>query len=191
MPDEAVPPLESEIAAGTMVGEYRIEGKIGEGGFGAVYKAVHPVIGTAAAIKVLGWDFSSNPEMVSRFVAEARAVNQIHHKNIIDVFAVGRMPDGRQYYVMELLSGQSLDEVADLAADLQMGVLTITFTDGTRYVVPRHRAAKQIWGAAELTAWHFDPRADGTWVASKNGDELWSTVERILTNKLVRPVKLR
>ena len=110
MADEAVPPLESELAAGTMVGEYRIEGKIGEGGFGAVYKAVHPVIGKAAAIKVLGWDFSSNPEMVSRFVAEARAVNQIHHKNIIDVFAFGRMPDGRQYYVMELLSGQSLDE---------------------------------------------------------------------------------
>ena len=85
----------------------------------------------------------------------------------------------------------ALDEVDDLESDLQMGVLTITFTDGTRYVVNSHRAAKQIWGAAELTAWHFDPRADGTWVASKNGDELWSTVERILTNKLVRPVKLR
>ena len=106
----SVPPLDSELGAGTMVGEYRIEGKLGEGGFGAVYRAVHPLIGKAAAIKVLGWDFSANPEMVSRFVAEARAVNQIHHKNIIDVFAFGRLADGRQYYVMELLEGKALDE---------------------------------------------------------------------------------
>ena len=109
IPEEAMA-RESEIAPGTMVGEYRVEGKLGEGGFGAVYRAVHPLIGKAAAIKVLGWDFSSNPEMVSRFVAEARAVNQIHHRNIIDVFSFGRLPDGRQYYVMELLQGQSLDE---------------------------------------------------------------------------------
>jgi len=85
----------------------------------------------------------------------------------------------------------ALDEVDDIECDLQMGVLTISFADGARYVVNSHRAAKQIWGAAELTAWHFDPRPDGTWVASKSGDELWSTVERTLTNKLVRAVKLR
>ena len=109
IPEEAMA-RDAEIAPGTMVGEYRVEGKLGEGGFGAVYRAVHPLIGKAAAIKVLGWDFSSNPEMVSRFIAEARAVNQIQHRNIIDVFAFGRTADGRQYYVMELLKGQSLDE---------------------------------------------------------------------------------
>ena len=85
---------------------------------------------------------------------------------------------------------KALDEIDDLEADLQMGVLTIAFPDGTRYIVNSHRAAKQIWGAAERTAWHFDPTEDGRWVASKNGDELWSTVNRILTNKLGRPVSL-
>lgn len=85
----------------------------------------------------------------------------------------------------------ALDDVDDIEADLQMGVLTITFADGARYVVNSHRAAKQIWGAAELNAWHFDPQAGGRWVASKNGDELWSTLERLLTNKLARPVHLR
>jgi CyaY protein len=85
----------------------------------------------------------------------------------------------------------ALDEVDDLEADLQMGVLTITVPDGARYVINSHRAAKQIWGAAERNAWHFDPQKDGTWVAPKNGDELWSTVERLLSAKLVRPVKLR
>jgi len=85
----------------------------------------------------------------------------------------------------------ALDEVDDLEADLQMGVLTISFPDGARYVINSHRAAKQIWGAAESSAWHFDWQKDTRWVAPKNGDELWSTVERLLTTKLARPVKLR
>lgn len=86
----------------------------------------------------------------------------------------------------------ALDDVDDfLEADLQMGVLTIAFPDGTRYVVNSHRAAKQIWGAAELTAWHFDPKEDGSWIAAKSGEELWSVVERVLSNKLHRAVKLR
>ena len=63
---------DKELAAGSMVGEYAIEAKIGEGGFGSVYRAVHPVIGKTAAVKVLNRQFSSNPEIVSRFVAEAR-----------------------------------------------------------------------------------------------------------------------
>ncbi|MCC6217344.1 MAG: protein kinase [Polyangiaceae bacterium] len=98
-----------ELAVGQVLGEYRVEGKLGEGGFGAVYRAVHPLIGKAAAIKVLNRQFSANPEIVSRFIAEARAVNQIRHRNIIDIFSFGVLPDGRQYYVMELLEGITLD----------------------------------------------------------------------------------
>lgn len=86
---------------------------------------------------------------------------------------------------------RTLDDIDDLEADLQMGVLTITFSDGARYVVNSHRAAKQIWGAAERSAWHFDRQTDGRWVASRNGDELWSTVERLLSTKLGRPITLR
>ncbi|HEY5935927.1 MAG TPA: serine/threonine-protein kinase, partial [Kofleriaceae bacterium] len=53
--------------------------------------------------------FSADDEMVSRFVAEARAVNQIRHRHIIDIFSFGQLPDGRHYYVMEHLDGQPLD----------------------------------------------------------------------------------
>jgi serine/threonine-protein kinase len=109
IPDDMFAKMDHDLAAGTLVGEYKVEAKIGEGGFGAVYKAIHPLIGKAAAIKVLNRQFSSNPQMVSRFIAEARAVNQIRHKNIIDVFAFGSLPDGRQYYVMELLQGATFD----------------------------------------------------------------------------------
>src|SRR4051812_47468791 len=84
LPDQAFSSADAPLMPGTVVGEYEIQGILGEGGFGAVYKSVHPLIGKAAAVKVLKREFSSNPEMVSRFIAEARAVNQIRHKNIID-----------------------------------------------------------------------------------------------------------
>jgi serine/threonine protein kinase len=109
VPDQAYAHVDKELEAGDVVGEYRIEGKLGEGGFGAVFSAMHPVIGKHAAIKVLSRQFSANPQMVSRFIAEARAVNQIRHRNIIDIFAFGQLADGRQYYVMELLDGTPFD----------------------------------------------------------------------------------
>ncbi len=111
LPDQAFTAADHDLKQGEKVGEYRVEGKIGEGGFGAVFKAVHPVIGKQVAIKVLHRQFSSNPEMVSRFIAEARAVNQIGHRHIIDIFAFGQLADGRHYYVMELLGGLSLDQL--------------------------------------------------------------------------------
>lgn len=98
------------LEAGHKVGEYEIDTKIGEGGFGDVFKAVHPLIGKVVAIKVLHRRYSAQPEMVSRFIAEARAVNQIRHRHIIDIFAFGQLEDGRHYYVMEYLEGMPLEE---------------------------------------------------------------------------------
>ncbi len=100
---------DENIPAGTTVGEYVIDKKLGEGGFGAVYRATHPLIGKTAAVKVLNRAFSANAQIVARFVSEARAVNQIRHRNIVDIFAFGALPDGRQYYVMELLEGETFD----------------------------------------------------------------------------------
>jgi len=109
LPDEAFTGVDADLAPGTIVGEYKIEQKLGEGGFGAVYRARHPLIGKTAAIKVLARELSAKPEIVARFIDEARAVNQIRHKGIVDIFAFGSLPDGRHYFVMELLEGASLD----------------------------------------------------------------------------------
>jgi serine/threonine-protein kinase len=101
--------LGSDLASGSVVGEYRIDELIGRGGFGTVYRATHPVIGKQVAIKVLSRKYSADPDVVSRFVAEAKAVNQIRQRNIIDIFAFGALDDGRNYYVMEYLDGAPLD----------------------------------------------------------------------------------
>lgn len=113
--------LDPELEPGTVVGEYTLEGKLGHGAFGTVYKGVHPQIGKVAAIKVLARRFSVDPEMVSRFQAEARAVNQIRHKNIIDIFSYGTLEgDGRLYYVMEYLEGETLDALLDRIGNMSI-----------------------------------------------------------------------
>jgi serine/threonine-protein kinase len=106
-------PIDPDLESGQAVGEYIVEHKLGQGGFGAVFRATHPLIGKVVAIKVLARKFSIDPEMVSRFQAEAKAVNQIRHRNIIDIFSFGTLPDGRCYYIMEYLDGEPLDTRLD------------------------------------------------------------------------------
>lgn len=73
-------------------------------------------------------------------------------------------------------------DTLDIEAELELGVLKISFEDGPDYVVNSHRAARQIWMAAVATAWHFDPGPDG-WIAAKTGDELRATVKRLLRER--------
>ncbi|MBV8757941.1 MAG: serine/threonine protein kinase [Deltaproteobacteria bacterium] len=105
--------VDADLPPGTQVGEYTVENRLGAGAFGVVYKASHPVIGKQVAIKVLSLKFSVDPEASTRFVAEARAVNQIRHRHIIDIFSFGKLPDGRQYYVMEYLDGETMDALLE------------------------------------------------------------------------------
>src|SRR3954467_13803597 len=88
----------------------------------------------------------------------------------------------------------SLDALphAGVEAELASDILTIEFEDGTRYVLNSHRAARQIWLSAERSAWHFDYVPSGkAWVAAKTGDELWTTLTRLLSAKLGEAISLR
>ena len=102
------PRLAGRLADGTEVSGYVVDGVLGKGGMGIVYSATHTVIGKRAAIKVLRSEVSDNPTTVERFIQEARAVNQIGHPNIIDIFDFGRLPDGRAFHLMDLMVGESL-----------------------------------------------------------------------------------
>jgi len=102
--------VDPPLAAGTAAGEYVVERAIGAGGMGDVYAGRHPVIGKRVAIKVLRREVARRPDAAERFLREARAVNQVDHPNVVDVFALGRLADGRLYLVMDLLDGESLRE---------------------------------------------------------------------------------
>ena len=75
---------------------------------GVVYLAEHPVIGKKVAMKAIHPELSRNPDVVSRFVTEAKAVNQIGHEHIVDIADFGNTPSGEFYFIMEYLQGESL-----------------------------------------------------------------------------------
>jgi eukaryotic-like serine/threonine-protein kinase len=98
----------AELPAGAMVGGYQVTEKVGQGGMGQVYAASHPLIGKKVAIKILARHCVAIPDLVRRFMEEARAVNKIGHPHIIDIFSFGQLPDGRHFMVMEYLEGKNL-----------------------------------------------------------------------------------
>ena len=80
-----------DLLLGAHVGNYQVQRKLGEGGMGSVYLAVHPKIGKRVALKVLHPEFSANEDVISRFFNEAKAVNDIQHPNIVDIIDYGTM----------------------------------------------------------------------------------------------------
>ncbi|MBI5546167.1 MAG: protein kinase [Deltaproteobacteria bacterium] len=124
---EAATTQSGDPLVGAQLGEYTVQHVIGSGGMGIVYRGVQPLIEKSVAIKVLLWEIARNPEEVQRLLAEARLVNSIRHRGIVDIYAFGETPDGRSYLVMELLEGDPLDKViaerAPLVAAEVFGIL--------------------------------------------------------------------
>ncbi len=89
-------------------GKYRLLSLIGSGGMGGVYEAEHLEIGKHVAVKFLHVEYARNPEAVRRFHQEARAAAAAGHAGIVDIYDIGKTPDGAPYLVMELLAGESL-----------------------------------------------------------------------------------
>lgn len=90
-------------------------------------------------------------------------------------------------YIDTALGELDLDGLdVQLAGD----VLTISFADGGRFVINAHSAALQIWMAAGTTAWHFDHDKDGVWIAKRTGDELLTTIARVVGDKLGTRISL-
>ncbi len=94
---------------GSVVGNYQIIRKLGEGGMGAVYLAQHTLLGRRAALKMLLPMLSARPDVVNRFFNEARATTSISDPGIVQIFDFGYHADGSAYIVMEYLEGEALD----------------------------------------------------------------------------------
>jgi serine/threonine-protein kinase len=99
------------VVAGQSFGNFQVVRLLGEGGFGEVYEAENPFLQRRAAIKVLHTGMVQDPELVRRFLNEARAASAIRHPNIIDVFDAGVTPEGEPYILMEFLEGDSLQKI--------------------------------------------------------------------------------
>ena len=103
---EATQPTEAGIRA---LGPYLLLARIGEGGMGAVYRARDTRLRREVAVKVLSPAVAAQPDLVTRFEREARAVASLSHRNVVGIHDVGYEAD-THFLVMELLDGQSLRE---------------------------------------------------------------------------------
>jgi tetratricopeptide (TPR) repeat protein len=92
------------------LGDFEIVRELGRGGMGVVYEARQVSLNRKVALKVLSGGLGLTGKAVQRFRREAEAAAQLHHTNIVPVYATGEQ-DGVHYYAMELIEGPSLDQV--------------------------------------------------------------------------------
>ena len=95
------------LPPGTRLGPYEIEGELGRGGMGEVYRAHDTRLGRSVAVKILPPEFAGDAESVRRFEKEARAVASLSHPNIVTILDVGEEA-GLRYAVAELVEGETL-----------------------------------------------------------------------------------
>jgi Tol biopolymer transport system component len=95
------------VAPGTRLGPYEIVSQLGQGGMGVVFRARDTKLDRDVAVKVLPKNLAEDPEALSRFEREAKAVAALSHPNILAIHDFGR-EEGSVYAAMELLEGETL-----------------------------------------------------------------------------------
>ena len=91
---------------------------LGKGGMGYVFRAEHVKLGREVALKLLRGDYAKRRDAVLRFFQEAKTVNRVRHRNIVDVTDFVELDDGTTFIIMEFLRGQSLGRWALTGIDL-------------------------------------------------------------------------
>jgi serine/threonine-protein kinase len=105
--------MRRELHAASRLGNYVIEGELGKGGMGKVYRARHAMIRRPTAIKVMEADAGRSPEALGRFEREVQLSATLSHPNTITIFDFGRSEDATFYYAMEYLEGMDLHRMVE------------------------------------------------------------------------------
>ena len=92
-------------------GRYRLADRLGQGGMGTVYRALHTLMDKPVAVKILRGELATDAEAVARFHREAKSASRLDHDHCIRVTDFGQSDEGLLYLVMELLDGVSLGQV--------------------------------------------------------------------------------
>jgi hypothetical protein len=100
------------VAAGALVGGYRLESRIGAGGMAEVFRARDSTLGRVVALKVLAPALTLDGEFRERFIRESRAASHVDHPNIIPIYGAGE-DSGVLYLAMRHVSGGDLHSVVE------------------------------------------------------------------------------
>src|SRR4051812_13979750 len=98
--------VEIDLSTQPMVGRFELIRELGRGGMGQVFLGRDPKLGRKVAIKFV---LSTEPQLLQRFLVEARATARCTHENIVTIHEVGEH-EGRPYMVLEYLEGKTLSE---------------------------------------------------------------------------------
>ncbi len=109
--DQDPPPRLDPLPGRVIAGNFRIDGLIGSGAMGNVYKAEQLSLGKQVAIKVLHPHLMGDEKLVGRFKREAKSASLLNHPNSIQIIDSGQDRDGTLYIAMELLTGRDLAQV--------------------------------------------------------------------------------
>lgn len=109
MQASSTPPSGSLV--GRTIGDFAIDGVIGAGSFGTVYRGRQLGLDRPVAIKVPSFEIAADPVQAQRFAREARAAARIVHPGVVAIYAVGELDDGRPYLAMQLIDGEPLDRI--------------------------------------------------------------------------------
>src|ERR1700722_12854137 len=94
-----------------LVGKYRLERVLGEGGMGTVFAAHHEILDQTVAVKILAPELAKSREIAERFLQEARAAAKLRSEHVARVMDAGVSEDGLTFIVMECLEGYDLGEL--------------------------------------------------------------------------------
>src|SRR3954469_13172345 len=100
----------TDLTTGAVVGGCRIDGLLGRGGMGVVYRATQVALQRSVALKVITPELAQDDEFRARFQDEWRAAGRLDHPNIVPIYAAGD-DGGRLFVVMRLIDGTDFREV--------------------------------------------------------------------------------
>ncbi len=108
------------VEPGVMMKHFQIQAPVGSGGMGQVYRARDVSLERDVALKVISEDLEGRPGLIDRFIREARAQARLNHPNVVSIYYIGRS-QGRYFFAMELIRGESLQAKLDRDGPLPWG----------------------------------------------------------------------
>jgi predicted Ser/Thr protein kinase len=117
----------TQLAIDTQLGPYRIEGYIGRGGMGVVYRAEHVHLGRQVALKLLAPELAENESFRERFVRESRVAARVDHPNVIPIYEAGEA-DGNYFIAMRYVDGLDLREILHSEGPLELRKALVILT---------------------------------------------------------------